>query len=79
VKRIIDQQVKQTLILYRPGTADGDDPDVAQALALVKKDQKLSRWFANNCVICEALREKFRQIPVPLDSLQELKARLARK
>ena len=57
-------EAKQILLLYRPGTADADDPDTAAALALAKADPELSRWLEEHCARQNALREKFRQIPV---------------
>ncbi|MGA9779642.1 MAG: hypothetical protein ACLPRE_06685 [Limisphaerales bacterium] len=56
---------KNILLLYRPGTADAADPQTAEALALVKQDQELARWFGEHCARQEVLRTKFRQIPVP--------------
>jgi len=56
---------KTILLLYRPGTADAADPQMAEALALVKQDADLARWFEEHCARQEALRAKFRQIPVP--------------
>lgn len=57
-------EVKQILLLYRPGTNDAEDPEVAEALALAKSDPELSRWLAEHNARQTALREKFRQIPV---------------
>ncbi|HSY42960.1 MAG TPA: hypothetical protein VK811_03560 [Candidatus Acidoferrum sp.] len=57
-------EAKQILLLYRPGTADAEDPEVAAALALAKDDPELSRWLAEHNARQTALREKFRQIPV---------------
>jgi hypothetical protein len=56
---------KQTLALYRPGTADESDPDFAEALDFVKRDPDLSRWFGEHCALYAAVRSKFEQIPVP--------------
>jgi len=56
---------KDILLLYRPGTADAADPQMAEALALVKQNAELARWFGEHCARQEALRAKFRQIPVP--------------
>jgi hypothetical protein len=58
------QRARQILILYRPGTADGEDPEVARALALVARDPELSSWFKEQCELREAFRDKFRQLPV---------------
>lgn len=59
-----NDEAKQILILYRPGTADAEDPDTAAALALAKADPELSRWLEDHCARQIALREKFRQLPV---------------
>lgn len=56
---------KQILKLYRPGTADAHDPQFADALALVQQDPELAGWFEQHCATYEAIRAKFRQIPVP--------------
>jgi hypothetical protein len=58
-------QAKQILTIYRPGTADADDPEIAEALALVRTDPELSRWFDEHCARQTALRDKFRQIALP--------------
>ncbi len=58
-------EAKSILLLYRPGSADADDPQVAGALALAKQDPELSRWLEKHCARQEVLRAKFRQIPVP--------------
>jgi hypothetical protein len=57
-------EARQILLLYRPGTNDADDPEVAAALALAKDDPELSRWLAEHNARQTALREKLRQIPV---------------
>lgn len=57
-------EAKQILLLYRPGTADADDPEVVAALAMANGDPELSRWLAEHNARQTALREKFRQLPV---------------
>lgn len=52
-------------MLYRPGTADADDPQIAGALALAKREPELARWLEEHSARQEALRSKFRQITVP--------------
>jgi hypothetical protein len=56
---------KNILLLYRPSTADADDPQIANALALAQRDEELARWFGEHCARQDVLRAKFRQIPVP--------------
>jgi hypothetical protein len=58
-------EAKQILLLYRPGTRDAQDPEVAAALQLVKEDAGLARWFEEHCASQNALRQKFRQLSVP--------------
>lgn len=56
---------KQILLLYRPGTADAEDPQIAEALALAKQDTELARWLEKHCEWQAALRGKFRQTALP--------------
>jgi hypothetical protein len=58
-------EAKPILLLYRPGTADAEDPPVAEALALAKREPELARWLEEHCARQEALRAKIRQITVP--------------
>jgi len=59
------QQAQEILLLFRPGTADAQDPDFADALALAEKDPELGRWLQDQTLVQNVLRAKFRQIPVP--------------
>jgi hypothetical protein len=58
-------EAKSILLLYRPGTADADDQQIAEALALANREPGLARWLEEHCARQEALRAKFRQIAVP--------------
>lgn len=58
-------EAKRTLFLYRPGTADSEDPSFADALALCERDPDLKDWFERHCSVRAALRSKLRQCPVP--------------
>ena len=58
-------EAKSILLLYRPGTADAEDPQIAGALALAKREPELARWLEEHCARQEALRVKFGQIAVP--------------
>jgi len=42
-------EAKDILLLYRPGTADVADPQIAEALALAQRDAELARWFGEHC------------------------------
>lgn len=59
------QQAKQILLLYRPGTADWQDPEVAEAIALARQDPDLARWFQEHQAFQTAVRAKFREIDAP--------------
>jgi len=58
-------EAKEILLLYRPGTADAADPEVAKALELARQDPELGRWFEQHRAFQKAMRAKFRQIEVP--------------
>jgi hypothetical protein len=58
-------EAKIILQLYRPNTADADNPQIAEALALAKSDAELARWLEEHCARQNMLREKFRQIAAP--------------
>jgi hypothetical protein len=58
-------EAKTILLLYRPGTADADDPQIAGALALAQREPELARWLKEHCARQEALRAGIRQITAP--------------
>ena len=59
------RHAKEILVLYRPATADREEPEVAAALALAERDPELGRWLQDHCETQAALRARFKQIPVP--------------
>ena len=60
-----NEQAKQILQLYRPGTADAVDPEFAEALELCQHDAELKQWFETHCALYAVLRSKFKKITVP--------------
>jgi hypothetical protein len=66
------RQAKQILLLYRPGTADAEDPEIIEAVELARRDAELARWFAQHCAFQDAVRAKLRQVEV----VPQLKAAL---
>jgi hypothetical protein len=58
-------EAKNILLLYRPGTADAEDPDIAKALVLAKMDPELARWLEVHCARQFVIGEKFRQLAAP--------------
>jgi len=65
-----NEQAKQVLQLYRPGTADATDPSFSEALSACEQDAELKQWFDNHCALYAAIRSKFKKIAVP-DALKE--------
>jgi hypothetical protein len=63
------QDAKEILLLYRP-SADGDDPEFSEALALTRTDPELAAWFQQHCAFQDAARAAFNEIPVP-EALKE--------
>jgi hypothetical protein len=59
------KQAKEILSLYRPGTADAQDPSFDEARRVAAEDPELARWFESQCASYQAMREKFQEIPVP--------------
>jgi len=66
------QQAKQVLLLYRPGSEDARDPEVAAALEQVERDPELKSWFEAQCVFQVAMQRKFREVQAP----EQLRSRL---
>jgi hypothetical protein len=60
-------QVRRILQLYRPGTTDALDPQMAEALQAVQHDPELAKWFDEHCGAYIAIRAKLKQIEVPPD------------
>lgn len=58
-------QAKEILLLYRPGTADAEDPEIVEAMAVARRDPELARWFERHVAFQSAMRTSFRQIAVP--------------
>jgi uncharacterized membrane protein YbaN (DUF454 family) len=58
-------EAKTILLLYRPGTADAGDPEIAAALELARQDPELTRWLVEHCARQEAVRAGFRKITAP--------------
>ncbi|HVM60540.1 MAG TPA: hypothetical protein VMV72_06690 [Verrucomicrobiae bacterium] len=68
------EQAKTILLAYRPGTGTTADPRTAEALALVKNDPELARWFEQQQRADRAIRASLRETPVPSDLKQRILA-----
>lgn len=65
-------EIKQILLLYRPGTSDAGDPEVAEALALARQNPELSQWLEEHQARQDVLQKKFRQFPIPADLKEQI-------
>ena len=66
-------QAKLILLRYRPGTADAEDPEVAEALEQVQRDPDLRLWFEQHCAFQKQVRDTIRGLPVPAPPVFEPK------
>jgi hypothetical protein len=58
-------EAREILLLYRPGSRDTEDPAIRAALDLARSDPELAKWLEEYSAEQEAMRRKFREIPVP--------------
>ena len=58
-------EAKEILMLYRPGSADAEDPEFREALLWCEQDEELGRWFDAHCGVYLAMRKKFREVSPP--------------
>ncbi len=58
-------EAKIILQLYRRHSADADDPQIAEALALAGRDPELAAWLEQHCQRQFIVGAKLRQISVP--------------
>ena len=64
------EQAKRILLLYRPDLPE--DGEFAEALAEARRDPELARWLEHHLTTQRALRQKFRQIPVPPELKEQI-------
>lgn len=58
-------EAQRVLLLYRPGTAETGDPEMLEALDLVRRDVELREWFEQHRAFQKGMSARFRQIEVP--------------
>jgi hypothetical protein len=63
---------KRILELCRPADRHSNDPEIQQALGVLRDDVELRHWYEEHLRTEEAIREKFRSIPVPPQLKQRL-------
>lgn len=71
-----NSEAKEILLLYRPGTAELADPQMAEALALTRQDPELGRWFEQHRAFQKSMRAGLQQIEVPAHLRTSLLARM---
>lgn len=59
------ERAKQILLLHRPGDVGDEDPEMAEAFALLGRDAELQRWFEGQRAVQAAVRRAFRTISPP--------------
>lgn len=67
-------EAQRVLELCRPCDRRSSDPEVRQALDMVRQDPELHRWFEEHLRVEDAIRDRFRSIPVPADLKERLLA-----
>jgi hypothetical protein len=60
-----NQEAKQILALHRPGVDDADQNDVAEALALSRRDPALGAWLEERVALFTAIQTRLKQIEPP--------------
>ena len=58
-------EAKHILPLYRPWRNEPPDAEITEAFALAARDPDLARWWEEHLVCQQALRARFRELPVP--------------
>jgi hypothetical protein len=60
-----NDEAKQILLLYRPGTVDEQDPDVVRALNFAQTNPALQLWLQEHKAFQQTIRNKIREVTVP--------------
>ena len=71
------EEAQFVLHAYRPSGEDAHDPQFEEALALVRNDPELARWFAEEQALDAVIAERIQSVPAPPDLKSQLL--LARK
>jgi uncharacterized membrane protein YbaN (DUF454 family) len=72
-----NSEAREILLLYRPGTAELADPQMAEALSLARQDPELGHWFEQHRAFQKAMRAGLQQIEVPAHLRTSLLARMS--
>jgi hypothetical protein len=66
------EEMKDILLIYRPGSGDREDPEIAAALSEAQRDSEMGLWLEQQAAFHEFVRAELRSLPVP----SELKSRI---
>jgi hypothetical protein len=58
-------EAQAILLLFRPHSADAEDPQIVAAMELARRDPELGRWFEQHRRFQSAVRAGFQQIKAP--------------
>lgn len=67
-------EAKQILLPHRPWLGEPSDAETVEALTLAEREPELGRWWAEHLACQQALRAKFRALPVPAQLRETLLA-----
>lgn len=63
---------KQVLAACRPNRLDVHDPELAEAIAMVDRDEQLRKWFEAEQAVDAIIAAKVKAVPVPGDLLSRI-------
>jgi hypothetical protein len=58
-------EARELLLLFRPGTADDNDPEFAAAMEFARSDSELNAWFEQHCAFQSAALDSFDTLHAP--------------
>lgn len=67
-------EAMETLKSYRAGVDDDSDPDISRALAQVRQDPELERWFEQQRAFNSRVKDQLRRIESPLGLREKILA-----
>ncbi len=68
------EEAKFILQAYRPGTSDADDPQFAEALAMLERDPELAEWYEREQEFDKLIRAKLTEVKPPKELKSEILA-----
>jgi hypothetical protein len=59
------EEAQEVLLLFRPGTADAEEPQIIAAMEVARRDPELGQWFEQHQRFQATMRAGFRRIGAP--------------